>query len=480
MNLTEVSDFLGLPFNGSSIELQNIQLDSRLVEKGDLFVAVPGLKTDGKAYVQQALDNGAAAVLVEAPYGDATAIAVPNLKQKLPELAAFFYNYPAHALKIIGITGTNGKTSCSHYIAQILETNNIRCGIMGTLGNGLLHHLSAASLTTGDCCSTQRQFAAFTAQNVGFVAMEVSSHALDQQRLATVNFDTAIFTNLSQDHLDYHADMQDYFLAKTKLFTEFAPKNAVINIDDPYGKKLLQIVSPNTKILTYSLTDSTADLYLDQNQIHTPWGNGTFNSPLIGKFNQANVLACIACCGIYGLSLEAILSKVAKLVAVPGRMQRVAAQHSNQPTVIVDYSHTPDAIIKALQTLRDYKPRTLYCIFGCGGDRDRGKRPLMFRAALEYSDQVVVTMDNPRTEDPQQIVDDILAGATINSNINIEFDRALAIKQTIARAAVDDIVLIAGKGHEDYQIIGTQKRPFSDLLIAQQALELRSEQPWTI
>jgi len=471
VNLTEVLDFLGLPPTSSPIGLQDIQLDSRLVKKGDLFVGVPGLNTDGRAYVTQAIDNGAAAVLVAEPYVGNAAIAVPNLKQKLPELAAFFYRYPARALKIIGITGTNGKTSCAHYIAQLLEAPDRHCGIMGTLGNGLLSQLSTTSLTTSDCCTTQRQFAEFSAQQVGLVAMEVSSHALDQDRLDAVSFDTAIFTNLSQDHLDYHQDMQDYFLAKTRLFTEFAPKHVVINIDDPYGKKLLQLVSPNSQVISYSLTDSTADVYLDQNQIH---------SPLIGKFNQANVLACIACCGIYGLSLEVMLARVANLVAVPGRMQKVIPQRSNQPTVIIDYAHTPDALIKALQTLRDYKPRTLYCVFGCGGDRDRSKRPLMFKAALEYSDQVSVTMDNPRTEDPQQIVDDILAGSTINSSVNVEFDRALAIKQTIARASGDDIVLIAGKGHEDYQIIGTQKRPFSDLLIAQQALEVRSEQPWTI
>jgi UDP-N-acetylmuramoyl-L-alanyl-D-glutamate--2,6-diaminopimelate ligase len=305
--------------------------------------------------------------------------------------------------------------------------------------------------------------------------MEVSSHALVQGRLTGTNFDTAIFTNLSQDHLDYHGNMQDYFAAKSTLFTKFEPRNTIINLDDKYAEPLLKQISYQTRLLTYSLDNPTADVYFEKNKIYTPWGVGILRSPLIGRFNVSNILACIACCGIQGLSLDVILNAVANLIPVPGRMQKVATINKNAPMVVIDYAHTPDALIKALHALREYKDRVIHCVFGCGGDRDRSKRPLMLQAVIENSDKIIITQDNPRTEDPQQIVRDMLANHASTNNISIELDRAVAITKTIQNAGPNDIILIAGKGHEDYQIIGTEKLPFSDLLVAQQALEVRSE-----
>lgn len=485
MNLTRVLAFLGLEYHGSLCELQAIQLDSRQIKPGDLFVAVPGLTNDGRDYIPQAIANGAAAVLAADPYTsnfNATVpiITVPYLTSKVASLAAFFYQYPANNLKIIGITGTNGKTSSSHYIAQILNAANINCGVMGTIGNGLLHNLQPAALTTSDCCTIQQQFAEFVQLQVSVVAMEVSSHALIQGRLGEVAVNTAVFTNLSQDHLDYHNTMAEYFAAKTKLFIDYNAKYAVINLDDPYAEQLISLITNNTQILTYSIHNAAADIYVTANQIYTPWGSGNLQSPLLGKFNLSNLLASIACCGLQGVALDVMLTAVKTIQPVAGRMQRVAAHNLSGPLVVIDYAHTPDALAKALQALQDYKKGLIYCVFGCGGDRDRTKRPLMLQAVLENCDQVVITQDNPRTEDPMQIIQDMLAGTHAKLNLRIELDRAAAIQQTIARANTEDIILIAGKGHEDYQIIGTQKFPFSDLNIAQQALAVRSDKVWSI
>ena len=485
MNLAAVLAFCGLQNVEKQISLQEMHIDSRQVKPGDLFVAVPGLNTDGRNYVPQALANGAAAVLVESSYEKSSSSNIPiiqieNLKNKLNNLAAFFYQNPAQDLKLIGITGTNGKTSCSHYIAQILSAANLSCGVMGTIGNGMLSSLKPSLLTTSDSCKIQQQFVELKRANAKYVAMEISSHALDQNRLLGIDFETAIFTNLSQDHLDYHANMQEYFVAKTRLFKDYNIKNCIINIDDPYGVELLKLLAGNTslKIITYSLTNNTAEVYLENNKIYSPWGVGSFYSPLLGKFNTSNLLACISACALQGVSLEFILNFIKNLHPVPGRMQKVHNTSNEAPLVVVDYAHTPDALSKALQALRAHAKGKIYCIFGCGGDRDRTKRPLMLRAAIEYSDKIVITQDNSRTEDPQQILKDILADQIITSKINVELDRAMAIQKTIAQAGVEDLVLIAGKGHEDYQIIGEHKTPFSDLLVAQQALAFRSENAW--
>ncbi len=536
MNLTAVLEFLHINLKCQPTELSDIILDSRQVRPGALFIAIKGLKTDGSQYIQQAIQLGAGAVLVEDLQQDqqinipsqiqdvnsnVQIISVVNLRARLPFLAAFFYADPAQSLQVIGITGTNGKTSISHYTAQILSAGKIPCGVMGTLGNGMLGKLQASSLTTSDACTVQKQLAEFVQAKISTVAIEVSSHALDQDRLAGTNIHTAVFTNLTQDHLDYHANLAEYFAAKARLFYEYQPQNCVINFDDPYGKILIEqlrnsqlpnalrknnfsfLSSPNSlrsdsvslktenysytapKIYTYSLNDQNADLYLDGDLIYTPWGSGIFKSSLIGNFNKYNLLACIACCAIQGMSLPIILEAILNIHPVAGRMQIAGySSRSQGPLVVIDYAHTPDALVKALQALREHATdphAKLTCIFGCGGDRDRTKRPLMLDAVIAHSDHIIITQDNPRTEDPQQIVMDMLRAQPLTAQITVVLDRAQAINQVIAQAGVHDLILIAGKGHEDYQIIGTQKYPFSDLSIAEQALATkRSTNAWAV
>jgi len=465
-----------LEFIRNNKHLKNIRIDSRQIEPGDIFVALPGSVTDGRNYIAQAIANGATAVML-AGEGDYTLsanipnIQISNLTEHLAVIASAFYADPSQDLQIIGITGTNGKTSTSHYIAQFFTGQNISCGVMGTLGNGLYPQLSSSLLTTSDCCSLQRQLSVLRAAKTSLVAMEVSSQGLDQGRLNNTRISTAVFTNLSQDHLDYHQDMATYFAAKCRLFTEFKPQNFVVNIDDPYGQQILKLLNFPTNVITYSIRDPRADVYLQQNHLRTPWGSGALTTNLFGNFNASNVLAAMACGALHGLSVESMLTMAPKLQAVVGRVQPVVTDVPNLPTVIVDYAHTPDALTKVLQTLQPYKRGKLFCIFGCGGDRDRSKRPLMLQAALANSDVVVITQDNPRTESPQQIMQDILADTVTDKNITIEFDRATAIARTIANAKDGDVVLIAGKGHEDYQIIGTDKLPFSDYAVAQQCLK---------
>ncbi len=480
MTLAVVSEFLY-----KQPQLKALRLDSRQVQPGDLFIAIPGANTDGRQYLQQAIAKGAAAVIVEATNwdGDYRSIKVPilvieNLKSYLAKIATNFYKNPSHNLRIIGITGTNGKTSTSNYIAQLLDDVNIKCGIMGTLGNGMLGNLIPSPLTTSDCCTLQNQLYEFTQAQAKFVAMEVSSIGLCDDRLLHTRIDTAVFTNLSQDHLDYHHTMEAYFAAKCKLFTEYAPKYCIVNLDDAYSQRLLDIIPQTSQIITYSLLNPKADLYYADGVIHTAWGTGQLVTKLIGKFNVSNVLAALGCCAVHGITMQALLQAASKLNAVPGRMQTVPCSNPQAPRVVVDYAHTPDALIKALQTLQEYKQQNLICIVGCGGDRDRSKRPLMLQAAIENSDKVIITQDNPRTEDPQQIINDMLADQQLNANTIIDMDRATAIKNAIATATTHDLILIAGKGHEDYQIIGTTKLPFSDLLVAQQTLEAIGEQAW--
>ncbi|HSX19551.1 MAG TPA: UDP-N-acetylmuramoyl-L-alanyl-D-glutamate--2,6-diaminopimelate ligase, partial [Gammaproteobacteria bacterium] len=463
-------------FLNDNKQLKNMRIDSRLIQPGDIFIAVPGKTTDGRQYIAQAIANGAAAIFYEPAgcvihdNGKVPCIAVDNLIDLVPELAATYYAHPSQQLNVLGVTGTNGKTSTAHYIAQLLAAVNLKSGVMGTLGNGVYPDLIPSPLTTSDCCTIQHQLQQFVQQGAQYVTMEVSSQGLDQARLMRTQIETGIFTNLSQDHLDYHKDMQDYFAAKCKLFTDFALKHAVINIDDMYGQQLLNLIPPQTTVITYSLSNDAADVYLIGDIVHTPWGSGVLRTNLIGRFNVSNVLAALACCALQGMSLAQILQAAQQLKPVLGRMELITAEDAAAPKVVVDYAHTPDALIKALQTLREYKPNTLYCVFGCGGDRDRKKRPLMMEAVVAHSDQIIITRDNPRTEDAQQIVADMLANTELGPHISIELDRAAAIKQTIAKAKYGDIILIAGKGHEDYQIIGTTVYPFSDQQVAHDTL----------
>ncbi len=382
-----------------------------------------------------------------------------------------FYDYPSTRLTVTGVTGTNGKTSVSQFIAALLNMNKRRCGVIGTLGYGLLQTrpevLSDTGFTTPDAVALQACFAELYAQGADSVAMEVSSHSLDQHRIDGIDVDIAIFTNLSHDHLDYHGNFADYARAKQRLFELPSVKHKVINIDDEVGRTIALNI-PDA--ISYSLKDPAARIFAQQIKYHehgfavslkTPWGEGETLVPLLGEFNLSNCLAVIAALGSQGIALGDILSSLPKLSPVPGRMQ-IFPTASDEPSVLIDYAHTPDALKNALLALRAHCKGQLWCVFGCGGDRDMAKRPTMGFEAGKYADIVVVTSDNPRSENPQRIIRDILGGIIDQSDTVIEENRAAAISLVIAQAQPEDVVLIAGKGHETYQEIAGQKNHFND------------------
>lgn len=451
-----------------------LTLDSREVKPGYLFFAFSGLKQDGKLFINDAFAKGASVVLVDAESEHSLRerndhhliLTIPNLKHKMSQIAARFYDHPADRLKMIGVTGTNGKTSCSHFIAHILQKLNQTCGIIGTLGYGFYDDLSTGTLTTPDAISLQKILADLQVRGATHISMEVSSHSLDQGRVNDLPFSIGIFTNLTRDHLDYHGTMEAYGLAKKKLF-DFPLQYAVINYDDEFGRSLLQNVRHKT--IAYSIQNNAdvyiKDLILDTNgmkaEVITPWGQGLLKSHLLGRFNLSNLLAVLSTLCLLDLPFSKVLQAISELTPVSGRMQSFGGK--TKPLVVVDYSHTPDSLEKALIALREHSASELYCVFGCGGDRDRGKRPLMANIAEKLSDHVIVTNDNPRTEDAKAIVDDILAGFSNLSKVKIQYDRSKAILDAIQYAKPGDCVLIAGKGAETYQLIGDVKFPFSDI-----------------
>lgn len=460
------------------IELQQditgLSLDSRQVQAGDLFFAYPGTYLDGRNFIQEAIQKGAHAVLSEVK-GEmqviweegVPVIAVPDLQQKLGQIAAKFYGYPANDMQIIGVTGTNGKTSCTHFIAAVLQQLDIPCGVIGTLGSGLYGQIQAGNLTTPDAVTLHKTFAKLRDQGAKAVAMEVSSHSLDQGRVNGIDFAVGVFTNLTRDHLDYHGNMQAYGQAKQRLFN--ISQQAVINIDDAFGQTIFSTLKAKKNAIPYGLTHAEG-VYADtikldvsgmSAHIKTPWGQGNLHTKLIGKFNLSNILAALSTLCLLNVPLEATLTCIETLSAVPGRMQALGGEE--KPLVIVDYSHTPDALEKALTAVRQHCHGKLFCVFGCGGDRDKGKRPLMAKIAEKYADQVIVTDDNPRTEKATQIVADILQGFERPTAVTIQHDRSKAIRDVIQYAKSGDCILVAGKGAETYQLVGEQKLPFSDI-----------------
>ncbi|HVY53964.1 MAG TPA: UDP-N-acetylmuramoyl-L-alanyl-D-glutamate--2,6-diaminopimelate ligase [Gammaproteobacteria bacterium] len=460
----------------NQISFTGLAQNSQLVQPGFLFLACKGNTFDGRQYIDEAIQRGAVAVLADAEsidlkeelrYG-VRIVYLPNLSNHIPEIARQFYDFPAKKLQIIGVTGTNGKTSCTHFLAQALSSYGALCGIIGTLGSGLLGSLQNTLMTTPDTVTLQRMFAEFVKQNARYVAMEVSSHSLDQKRIEGVEFTVGIFTNLTQDHLDYHGTMADYGAAKKKLFTDYALKHAIINIDDAFGREL-QADLPTDQVISYSINNHKAQIYTREVSfdiagvrayVVTPWGEGQLNAPLIGEFNLSNVLAVLGALGALGLPLEAVLAAMMHLKSAPGRMQILGG--GSKPTVIIDYAHTPDALEKTLLALRKHCQGKLYCVFGCGGDRDKGKRPLMGAIAEAHADHVVLTSDNPRHENPHGIIQEILVGLKSPNRVFVQEDRSKAIQEVIQCAAQGDYVLIAGKGAETYQQIGDEKRPFND------------------
>ncbi len=463
-----------------------ITADSRKVRTGDAFAAFPGTKTDGRAFIADALRAGASAVLWEAagfhwnPAWHAANQAVDGLNAALGAIADLIYGRPSQSLWIVGVTGTNGKTSCAQWIAQCLDLCGRRTAIIGTLGHGLPGALAPAEGTTPDAAQVHEMLARFKAAGVTAVAMEASSHGLDQGRVNAVGFDVALFTNLTRDHLDYHGTMAAYGAAKARLFAWPGLSTCVINADDPFGQSLIDVCRKGSpRLLTYgfagaditatSVATTTAGLAMT---VATPWGRGEVRAPVIGAFNAANVLGVLGVLLASDVPLDAALRALARIEPPPGRMQRQGGEAL--PLVVVDYAHSPDALQKVLTALRPAvaSARELVCVFGCGGDRDKGKRPEMGAAAGRLADRIVVTSDNPRTEDPAAIASAVLAGVAASSNQrwSVELDRAKAIRMAIATAQPGDVVLVAGKGHEDYQEKNGVRHHFSDARVVAAAL----------
>jgi len=452
-------------------EISGITLDSRAVQQGWLFIAVPGTRTDGRAYIAGAYSRGAAAAVYEMngfepDARSANAIGVRALREHIGVIADRFYGSPSRKLKVVGVTGTNGKTTTTHLLAQVLDRPDARCGLIGTLGSGFPGQLDSSLHTTPDAVSVHRLMADFVNANTRTVCMEVSSHALDQARVAGVAFDIAVFTNLTRDHLDYHGDMDAYAAAKARLFDFPHLKAAVINQDDTFGQELIARTRDHTTVLSFGLRGGDVQALSVQPSPHglaltvsTPVGETQLRSPLLGRFNASNLLAVLAVLLVAGMPLAEATDALAHAQPVAGRMERFGGA-DGQPLVVVDYAHTPDALEKVLQALREHTRGKLVCVFGCGGDRDRGKRAQMGRIAERLADVVILTNDNPRHEDPAAIINEIAAG--MQSTPSTVPDRTHAIRAALSETHAGDIVLVAGKGHEEYQQVGDQRLPYSD------------------
>ncbi len=475
----------------ASLVIGGLSQDSRTVQPGELFFARAGQAHRGVDFIPGAVARGAVAVLVDQTeysalqgldFG-APVLSIEQLAFRIGPIASLFYGEPSRGLKMIGVTGTNGKTSCSHYIAQALNLAGMRAALIGTVGNGFMDSLTPASHTTPDPIALQRLLADFRLQGAQAVVMEVSSHALEQGRVAGIDFDIAAFSNLSRDHLDYHGSMQAYGAAKARLFDAMGIPALAINADDAFGQTLLaRRRADAVRVLAFG-TGAQCDLYPIeyrlhsrgmQARLHSGLGEIDVQNGLLGQFNLSNLLLSAAVLQLAGLNKAQLTQGLNGLQPVCGRMECFGGRDA--PLVVIDYAHTPDALEKALQALAEHVEGELWCLFGCGGDRDSGKRPQMGAIAAGLADQIVVTSDNPRSENPQRIIEMIVAGIDHHPCYRVEPDRAQAIAQAIAAAQPGDIVLIAGKGHEDYQEINGQRRPFSDQQIAQHALAQRSQE----
>lgn len=477
----------------SDARVAGLSMDSRTLRPGEAFIAIQGQHDHGWAHVPAAVRAGARAILADAsdamtgpiPAGIAV-IRVPGLVAAAGVIAARFFGEPSRQLRVVGVTGTNGKTSTCHYIASAMqEFTGGHAGIIGTVGYGPVGRLVPAALTTPDPVTLQEQLAGQLAAGVRVVAMEVSSHALDLGRIAGVHFHTAVFTNLTRDHLDFHGDMAAYGAAKLRLFDVPDLRAAVVNLDDEFGRDLMRSCSARLPVTGYQLaatglpTTAPADMLLgllrdsEPGQLVLdllgPWGGGRVQCALTGRFNASNLLAtCATLCSL-SVPFERAVALLAHARAVAGRME--AFRSAGRPTVIVDYAHTPDAVEQALQALRAQCRGRLICVFGCGGDRDPGKRPQMGAVAEANADRTVITSDNPRSEDPGAIIAAILAGMRQPARATVEPDRAAAITRAIREADAHDVVLVAGKGHETHQEIAGQRLPFSDRQLVRTVLE---------
>jgi UDP-N-acetylmuramoyl-L-alanyl-D-glutamate--2,6-diaminopimelate ligase len=480
------------------VRVEHATASSRDVRAGSLFLAYPGAARDGRSFIADALTRGAAAIMFEAGDGfvwDETHrvphIAVRGLKSFASAIGAHVYGHPSNELWMVGVTGTNGKTSVSQWIAHALQAAGRPSAVLGTIGNGLVGNLSTSDNTTPDALVLQRYLREFVSAGARCCAMEVSSHGLDQGRVADVKYDIAVFTNLTRDHLDYHGTMENYGEAKARLFALRGLKAAVVNVDDVFGREIAaRAERRGVEVIRYATHNGVKFANLIATNISVTSAGLSFNvqsldanglvreealveTDVLGAFNASNLLAVIGSLKASGLTVSAAAAIAGQLKPVPGRMQTVRATSSsgNKPLVVVDYAHTPDALEKALSTVSAIVPDKgrLISVFGCGGDRDRGKRPLMGAVSAKYADFTIITSDNPRTEDPTAIVNDIAAGVG-SAPHHVVVDRHQAIFEALDRATGADVVVIAGKGHEDYQIIGDVKQHFSDVEVAAEAL----------
>lgn len=499
VTLAQVLSAFVLPDNIGDIVVGGFSIDSRTIQQGDVFVAMAGVHVHGEKYILQAIRQGAVVVFVEGR-GDFSVtyeknipvIAIPQLEKVLSYIVGQFYGHPTQLLPVIGVTGTNGKTTCTQIYAQLFALAGGVSGVIGTNGYGVCRlrcdesdvtelSLTSTGMTTPDAIRVQSICASLAADS-GNIVMEVSSHGLEQERVAAIDFNGAIFTNLSHDHLDYHGDMAAYGEAKAKLFMFPSLQFAVINKDDVFSAKLLEKINADVRVVSYSVHNASADIYLSNIQyqssltqavLHTAWGEYAIATQLVGLFNLSNLLAVLG--AFYAeksnagdlSGFENILPLVEYVQPVLGRMEAIANRVDRQ--VVVDYAHTPDALKNVLQAVTGYATANVYCVFGCGGDRDVSKRQLMAEIAERYADNIIVTDDNPRTEDPQNIIDNICQGFSANKHQIIR-DREQAINTAIESSEKNDIIVIAGKGHENYQIVGEKKIPFSDQSVARLAL----------
>ena len=469
------------------IVVRGLTLDSRSVQPGDAFVAIAGFGAHGLNFVAQARENGASAILFEPPVPDGLeaprdAIAVAGLRARMGALADRFHAAPSHDMKMVGVTGTNGKTSTVQLLAQAWHLRGIRCATVGTLGAGMYGEVVPTGFTTPLVLQMHALLAQFRDAGAKAVAMEVSSHALDQGRVDAVHFDVGVFTNLTRDHLDYHGDMERYGAAKSLLFSRPGLKAGVVNLDDAYGADLFARLPHGVQRIGLSSRGQpeasvrAEALRLDGAGIAFDLVIGEERQPvqsrLLGRFNVDNLLAVAGALHALGDATVDIARTLSRLAPIHGRMNRLGGD-GKAPLIVIDYAHTPDALEQALASLRDHVQGRLFCVFGCGGDRDAGKRPQMAAIAERLADVVLVTDDNPRTEDGDRIVADIMAGFSRPGAITVQRDRAQAITQAITQAGADDIVLVAGKGHEPYQEIHGVKHPFDDTAVSRQALEER-------
>jgi UDP-N-acetylmuramoyl-L-alanyl-D-glutamate--2,6-diaminopimelate ligase len=470
-------------------DVTGLTTNSLACEAGNVFVGMPGTRVDGGEFWPGAIAAGAIAAVISPeaaarrpPTADACIVVCPDMPVACAALATTFYNNPAQTLKLVGVTGTNGKTTTTHLIEFFLGQAQHPTVLLGTLYTRWPGFQQVATHTTPFAVELQQQLADAVAAGCQYGVMEVSSHALAQGRVLGCPFEVGVFTNLTQDHLDYHRDMEDYFSAKSLLFgPSHLTGRAIVNLDDPYGQRLIQQIE-RAPVWSYSTQTAEADLWTSDltygaagvsGVLHTHLGELPFQSPLVGQFNLANLLAAIGAGLHLELDLAQMVSAIPHFSGVPGRMEQITLEADQDISVIVDYAHTPDSLENLLKAARPFISGRMICVFGCGGDRDRTKRPQMGRIAAELADVVVVTSDNPRTEDPHAILTDILAGISDAVSPIVQVDRALAIQTAILEAQPSDGVLIAGKGHEDYQILGTEKIHFDDREQARSALQVR-------